>query len=555
MNAPGHPLVLKPIAAIGDTLGLQSDHVLPWGRHRAKIDLAALNGRSAKGKLVLVSAINPTPAGEGKTTMSVALAMGLRRRGKNAVAALREPSLGPVFGVKGGGTGGGRATIEPQDDINLHFTGDIHAVTAAHNLLAALVDNAILYRDPMEIDPRTVTWPRAMDMNDRSLRNVIIGLGGKGHGIPRESRFDITAASEVMAILCLAKSLQDLQERCSKIIVGTTRSGDTVRAGDVFAGPAMAALLRDALMPNLAQTAEGGPAIVHGGPFANIAHGCNSVLATEMALAYGDVVVTEAGFGFDLGGEKFMDIKTRVLGKQPDALVLVATVRSLKYHGGQNPKQLGDRNDEALRKGMDMLEKHLDTAKMFALPCVVVLNRFPTDSDHEHEELRKFLQARGVTLAVCSSFVQGGEGALEFADAVTSALETAPKRAPRYTYALEDSIEQKLSAIATKVYGAKDVQLTAAARDDLARIEKQGGGSLPVCVAKTHLSLSDVASAVGRPKDFTITVRELRHAAGAGFVVALTGELLTMPGLPKEPSARRVSLHADGRISGLMQGG
>ncbi len=545
---------MRTLDDVAAQLGLDPHHVLPWGRHRAKVELGALTGRERKGKLVLVSAINPTPAGEGKTTMSVSLAMGMCRRGKRAVAALREPSLGPVFGVKGGGTGGGRATIEPQDEINLHFTGDIHAVTSAHNLLATLVDNTVLYRDPVELDPRTVTWPRALDMNDRSLRNVIIGLGGKGQGIPREARFDITAASEVMAILCLARDLKDLETRCGRIVVGRTRTGETVRASDLFAAPAMVALLRDALMPNLVQTQEGTPAIVHGGPFGNIAHGCNSVLATELALVYGDVAITEAGFGFDLGGEKFMDIKCRALGRQPDTVVLVATVRSLKYHGGADPKALGTADDAALGRGFDMLDKHLDSLRFFGVPVVVVLNRFPSDTETELGRVRDHLANHAVPMAVCDGFAAGGEGALDFADKVASALQQqAGQREPRYTYALEDGIEAKIEAVAKRIYGAAAVSMSTQALAHLAEIERDGGAQLPVCIAKTHLSLSDVPTAIGRPRDFTLTIRELRHSAGAGFVVALAGDILTMPGLPKVPSARRVSIAADGRIHGLMQ--
>ena len=537
---------MRSISELAAQLGLSEQHVIPWGRHRAKIDLDALAGKKESGKLVLVSAINPTPAGEGKTTMSIALVMGMQRRGKRAVAALREPSLGPVFGVKGGGTGGGKSTVEPQDSINLHFTGDIHAITSAHNLLSALVDNAVLFRDPLEIDPRTVTWPRALDMNDRALRSVIVGLGGKGQGIPREARFDITAASEVMAILCLSRNLLDLEARCSKIIIGQRRGGGAVRASDLFAGPAMAALLKDALMPNLVQTAEGTPAIVHGGPFGNIAHGCNSVIATEMALAHSEITVTEAGFGFDLGGEKFMDIKSRVLGRQPDALVLVATVRSLEYHGR------GD-DDAALARGLEMLDKHLESARFYGLPVMVVLNRFPTDTEAKLQRVRDHLTTSKVEMSVCDGFSRGGEGALDYADKVQTLLHS-PERQTQYAYALEETVEAKLQAIASRIYGARDVALTPSARADLSRIELEGGAHLPLCIAKTHLSLSDIPTAVGRPRDFTLTVRELRHAAGAGFIVALAGDILTMPGLPKVPSARHVSIAADGRIHGLMQG-
>ena len=549
---------MQRIEQLADELGLAQAHVFQWGRDRAKVALEAVG--KPRGKLVLVSAINPTPAGEGKTTMTVSLAMGLRRRGVKVAAALREPSLGPVFGVKGGGTGGGFATLEPEDAINLHFTGDIHAVTAAHNLLAALVDNAVVYRDAFagqDLDARTITWPRVMDMNDRSLREMIIGLGGKGYGIPRQSRFDITAASEVMAILCLAENLRDLEQRCARIVVGTTRTGTPVTAADIGGASAMTALLKDALMPNLVQTKEGGPVFVHGGPFANIAHGCNSVLATRMALSHADVVVTEGGFGFDLGGEKFLDIKCRQSGMAggesqlwPDLVVLVATTRALKYQGGVPVAGTTAPNAEALTRGLDMLAKHLESVASFGLRALVVVNRFPTDVREELVTIERFVREHGADFAECEGFAKGGEGALAFADRVQSAL-TQERSAPRFTYALEASIEDKLRAVATTIYGASDVVLTPSAREDLARIGEQ---KLPVCIAKTHLSLSDRATQLGRPRDFVITVRELRLAAGAGFIVALAGDIVTMPGLPKVPSARRVVVHEDGHISGLMQG-
>jgi formate--tetrahydrofolate ligase len=555
MNAPIAPS-LRSIYDVADEAGIAREDVLPWGRHRAKIDLGALSKGPNKGRLVLVSAINPTPAGEGKTTTSVALAMGLRKHGVRAIAALREPSLGPVFGVKGGGTGGGVASLEPAADINLHFTGDIHAISSAHNLLSALVDNAVYFQDPVAIDGRAVRWRRTLDMNDRFLRNVMVGLGGKANGVPRETSFDITAASEVMAIFCLAESLEDLERRLARIIVATRPDGTAVRASEVFAAPSMVALLRDALMPNLVQTREGGPAIVHGGPFANIAHGCNSVIATRAALSYGDVVITEAGFGFDLGAEKFLDIKMRSSGLWPRGLVLVATLRALKMHGGAKVTDAPNPNMDALQKGFDHLDKHLETARFYGLPVVVSVNRFPQDTDEELEALRAFGRARGVEVAVCEGFARGGDGSLELADkvrAMVDATDADPPK-PKFTYALEDKPEDKIRSIARIVYGANDVVFTAQAKKDLDAALKLGAANLPVCMAKTHLSLSDDPTRPGRPRGFDITVRELRVSAGAGYLVALTGDILTMPGLPKEPAARRVVVHPDGRITGLMQG-
>ncbi len=547
---------LRPIAEVATELGLSPEHVLPWGRDRAKISLEALGQPRRQGRLVLVSAITPTPPGEGKTTMSVALAMGLRRRGRNAVAALREPSLGPVFGVKGGGTGGGQASLEPAADINLHFTGDLHAITTAHNLLAALVDNAVFFKSPVALESTRVRWRRAMDMNDRFLRHVIVGLGGKAHGVPRESAFDITAASEVMAILALAENLQDLEARLGRIVVGHTPEGTPVRAADLHAAPSMVALLKDALMPNLVQTREGGPALVHAGPFGNIAHGCNSVLATRMALAHGDEVITEAGFGFDLGAEKFLHIKCRASGLWPRGVVLVVTLRALKHHGGAPAERVAEPDPEALRRGFEHLEKHLESVALFGLPALVCVNRFPQDSEAELEELRAFTRARGVEAAVCDGFARGGEGAVELADRVLEMLDrtdAAPPR-PRFLYELEQPPEEKVLAIARALYGAQEVDFTPSARKDLATLRELGGATLPVCMAKTHLSLSDDPARLGRPRDFTLTVREVRLSAGAGFLVALTGDILTMPGLPREPAARRVVVHEDGRITGLMQG-
>jgi formate--tetrahydrofolate ligase len=492
--------------------------------------------------------------------------MGLRRLGKRAVLALREPSLGPVFGVKGGGTGGGKATLVPADDINLHFTGDIHAITSAHNLLAALTDNAAHFREPLgdkgALDARSVTWPRAMDMNDRFLRNCVVGLGGKSHGTPRETRFDITAASEVMAVLALAKGPADLQERLGRIVVGVADSGEPVRASDVGAESAMAALLRDALKPNLVQTAEGGAAVVHCGPFANIAHGCNSVLATRLALAAGDIAVTEAGFGFDLGGEKFLDIKCRQAGLWPDLLVLVATLRALKMHGGAAVKDAAQPNGAALDRGFLHLERHLESATRFGLPVVVAINVFPDDPKAELDAVARYVASRRgpgtVRVAVSEGFARGGEGSTELAEAVLVALGSGAARASTagerpFTYRDDASAEEKITAIATNIYGAKDVAFSSAAKRALDRARQWGHGALPICMAKTHLSLSDDPALVGRPEGFTLTVRDVRISAGAGFLVAVTGDIMTMPGLPRVPAARGVRMRPDGRISGLMQ--
>jgi formate--tetrahydrofolate ligase len=547
---------LRPIHEVAARLGLRSEHVIPWGRHRAKVELAAFEGRPARGRLVLVSAITPTPPGEGKTTTSVALAMGLCRRGRNAVAALREPSLGPVFGIKGGGTGGGMATLEPAQDINLHFTGDIHAVSAANNLLAALVDNALHFRQPVEVDPQSVRWRRCLDMNDRSLRQTITGLGGRANGVVRETGFDITAASEMMAILALAEGPKDLEARCARIIVGQTYAGEPVTAGQLKASSAMAALLQDALLPNLVQTREGGPAIVHAGPFGNIAHGCSSILGTRLGLAYADEVITEAGFGFELGAEKFLDIKCRTAGLWPRGAVLVATLRALKFHGGAPLARVAEPDADALERGFEHLQKHLETMAAFGLPSVVAVNRFPQDTEAELQKLKGWGRSAGVAVAVCEGFARGGEGALELADAVLHMLDRtdAAPPTPKFLYPLEAPLKEKVRTVARIAYGARDVAFTAGAERDLAAVEKLGAAGLPVCMAKTHLSLSDDPTRAGRPRDFVITVRELRLSAGAGFVVALTGEILTLPGLPKVPAAARVVVHPDGRVTGLMQG-
>ena len=550
----------QPILDVARELGVPEDLVQVYGRGKAKIDLAAV-GRTPRGagRLILVTAINPTPAGEGKTTTSVGLAMGMRRLGKRVALCLREPSLGPVFGVKGGGTGGGRATLVPADDINLHFTGDIHAITTAHNLLAAMIDNACHFGTPLgdkgPIDARTVTWGRALDMNDRALRNVLVGLGRKADGVPRQDRFDITAASEIMAIVALAGGYRDLEERLGRVVIGTSASGEAITAHDVGAAGAMTAILRDALLPNLVQTAEGGPALVHAGPFGNIAHGCSSILATRLGLASSDYTITEAGFGFDLGGEKFLDIKCRTAGVWPRMMVLVATLRALKMHGGAAVKSAGEPDPAALERGLAHLEKHLETAAFYGLPVVVAINVFPHDTAEELTLVDEATRKRNVRAVRCEGFARGGEGAIELARAVIEAADATDrdKPQPRYAYELSEPIRDKVRKIATTVYGADDVVFTAGAAKDLKRIEELGHGALPVCMAKTQLSLTDDPAVPGRPRGFTVTVREVRLAAGAGYVVPLTGDRMTMPGLPREPAALRVRLLENGRIRGLMQ--
>ena len=552
--------VPRSIADVATELGLGPEDYEPYGRGKAKLSLS-LGQRPprGKGRLILVTAINPTPAGEGKTTTSISLAMGMRRLGKNAVLALREPSLGPVFGVKGGGTGGGKASLTPADDINLHFTGDIHAITTAHNLLSALVDNSIYFGDVIpdkgEIDPRQVTWGRSMDMNDRFLRRCVVGLGGKASGTPREERFDITAASEIMAIMALASGYEDLEQRLSRIVVGQTYEGKAVTAGDIQAAGAMTAVLRDALLPNLVQTEEGGPAVVHCGPFGNIAHGCNSILATKLAMNLGDYAITEAGFGFDLGGEKFLDIKCRQAGIWPRALVIVATLRALKMHGGAPVKTCGQPDAAKLEKGIEHLEKHLETAHAFGLKPIVAINVFPNDTEDEIARVEKAVGALGARLARSEGFARGGEGALDLARVVcevVDATDAAPPAA-RYLYELTDTPQEKIRKIAHSVYGAKDVQFTAAAEKNLQRIRDLGYADLPICMAKTQMSLTDDPTIFGRPRDFAITVREVRLSAGAGFLVPLTGDMMTMPGLPKVPASRSIRLLPTGKIKGLMQ--
>lgn len=553
-------LAPHPITDVASELGLTEADYERYGRDKAKVGLQVLSRTpSGKGRLILVTAINPTPAGEGKTTTSIGLAMGMRRLGKNVVLALREPSLGPVFGVKGGGTGGGKASLSPADDINLHFTGDIHAITTAHNLLSALVDNALYFGETIEgkgtLDGRQVTWGRALDMNDRALRRCIVGLGGKAHGVPREERFDITAASEIMAILALSKDYDDLEARLGRIVVGFTREGAPVTAADVGAPSAMTAVLRDALKPNLVQTMEGGPAFVHAGPFGNIAHGCNSVLATRLAMSFGDYAITEAGFGFDLGGEKFLDIKCRQMGVWPRVVVIVATLRALKMHGGAPVKTAGEPNAAALEAGLAHLDKHLENAHAFGLKPIVAINVFPQDLPDELAMVERAADKRGALVGRSEGFGKGGEGTLDLARMVCAAADATDAAPPlaKYIYDLQDAPEEKIRKVARTIYGARDVVFTGSAEKDLKRVRDLKLTGLPICMAKTQLSLTDDPSVVGRPKDFLLTVREVRVSAGAGFLVPLTGDMMTMPGLPKVPAARAIKLLPTGRIRGLMQ--
>ncbi len=542
-----------PIQNVAERLGVDPRHVIPYGRDKAKLDLKALEEprrREGEPRLVLVSAITPTRAGEGKTTTTIGLTQALARLGVSACAALREPSLGPCMGVKGGATGGGASQLIPAASINLHFTGDLHAITTAHNLIAAALDNRLFHGDDLGIDPRRVTWRRVIDMNDRALRNAVIGLGGPAQGVPRETGFDITAASEVMAMLCLADGVDDLRKRIDRALIAYTRKGEPVTAGRLGITGAVLALLNEAIMPNLVQTLEGTPTIVHGGPFANIAHGCNSVLATRMALHHADWVVTEAGFGFDLGAEKFFDIKCRTAGLDPAVIVLVATVRALKLHGGVGYDALYEPNPGAVERGLENLEKHIESAQAFGKRVVVAVNRFGTDSPEELAVIARACERLGVLHSLADHFARGGEGALDLAEKV---LVEGSKPNPPFSpmYRLEDSIEAKVHAIATRIYGAKDVAFTAQASKASASAKKNGYAELPICIAKTQNSLSDDATKLGRPRDFTLTVRDLQISAGAGFIVALTGDILRMPGLPIVPAAERINV-VDGEIVGLI---
>jgi len=543
---------MKPITEIANALGINEQELEPYGRYKAKVSLDVLDRLEDEpdGKLILVTAINPTPAGEGKTTVNVGLSMGLNKIGKKTVTALREPSLGPVFGIKGGAAGGGYAQVVPMEDINLHFTGDFHAITSAHNLLAAMLDNHIHQGNQLQIDPKRVVWKRVLDMNDRALRNIIIGLGGRMDGFVRQSGFDITVASEIMAILCLATSLSDLKKRLARMVVAYNQDGEAVTAGDLGATGAMALLLKDAIMPNLVQTIENTPAFLHGGPFANIAHGCNSVMATKVALKLADYVVTEAGFGADLGAEKFFDIKCREADLKPDATVLVATIRALKMNGGVPKGDLGVENLSALEAGLVNLERHLENIEKFGVPAVVAINKFPTDTEAEIQLLTEKCASKGVDVVLTDVFTKGGEGGAELAKKVVEICETKTSNyAPLYE--VDGTIEEKITKIATEIYRADQVEFTSAARKQIAQIAQLGFDKMPICMAKTQYSFSDNPALLGAPTGFNLTVREVKVSAGAGFLVALTGDIMTMPGLPKTPAANNMDITENGEIIGL----
>lgn len=544
---------MLPITEVVGKLGIGEEDIELYGRYKAKLSMDLIKRVQDKpdGKLILVTAITPTPAGEGKSTTTVGLAQGLAKIGQKVIVALREPSLGPCMGIKGGAAGGGYSQVVPMEDINLHFTGDFHAITSAHMLLAAMLDNHIQQGNALNIDPRRIVWKRVVDMNDRELRNIVVGLGGKAHGVPRQDGFDITVASEVMAILCLATGLHDLKERLSKIIVAYDYSGNPITAGMLNAQGAMAALLKDAVKPNLVQTLENVPAIIHGGPFANIAHGCNSVMATKTALKLADYTITEAGFGADLGAEKFFDIKCRYAGLKPDAVVLVATVRALKMHGGVPKTDLATPDVEAVKRGIVNLEKHIENIKQYGLPLVVAINAFAQDTPEELEAIRSHCAAHGVNVALSEVFAKGGEGGIELAKEVV-ALATSGKADFKLLYGEELSLKEKIETIAKKIYGAVGVNYTKEANNALKDFEKMGYGHLPVCMAKTQYSFSDDPALLGRPEGFEITIKNCRIAAGAGFVVVLTGDIMTMPGLPKVPAAEKIDVSDDGVISGLF---
>ena len=544
---------MQPITEIAKRAHIDEAYVEPYGRYKAKINPAALKDRPEKdGRLILVTAITPTPAGEGKTTTTIGLGDGLRRIGKDVTIALREPSLGPVFGVKGGAAGGGYAQVVPMEDINLHFTGDFHAIGAANNLLAAMLDNHIQQGNALGIDVRRITWRRCVDMNDRQLRFVVDGLGGKSNGVPREDGFDITVASEIMAIFCLATSIDDLKARLSRVIVGYNFEGKPVTAGDLKAVGAMTALLKDALWPNLVQTLEGTPAFVHGGPFANIAHGCNSISATKMALRLGEYTVTEAGFGADLGAEKFLDIKCRQAGLVPDAVVVVATIRALKMHGGKAKQELGTQDLEALERGLPNLLRHVSNIRtVYHLPCVVAVNRFPTDTQAEVDLLIERCAQLGVKAILSDVWAKGGEGAIELANEVVRLCE-GEHEPFTFSYELDGTIEEKIEAVVRRVYGGSGIAVSHAAKRQMAELTELGFGNLPVCIAKTQYSFSDDPKKLGAPENFTMTVRNVKVSAGAGFLVVLTGDILTMPGLPRHPAAENIDVDSEGRISGLF---
>lgn len=545
--------IMEPIGKIAQHLEIPEDELELYGKYKAKISLNYWNTtlqQKENGKLILVTAINPTPAGEGKTTTSIGLGDALHKLGKKTAIALREPSLGPCFGMKGGAAGGGYAQVVPMEDINLHFTGDFHAITSAHNLLAAVIDNHIQQGNALDLDVRRITWKRVVDLNDRALRNIICGLGGKAHGVPRETGFDITVASEMMAILCLTSDLEDMKKRLGNIIIGYTRSGRPVRAEELNVTGALTLLFKDAIKPNLVQTLEGTPALIHGGPFANIAHGCNSVMATKYALKMADYTVTEAGFGADLGAEKFLDIKCRFTGFKPDAVVIVATIRALKMHGGLAKTELATENIEALKKGMTNLAKHIENIQKFGLPIVVAINAFPTDTENELQELKALCESMGASVSISEAWAKGGEGAIDLAQKVIEVTEKPSNF--QYMYDVNDSIKDKINAIATKIYGADGVNYTPAVEKTIAEFEAEGLDKMPICMAKTQYSLSDDQFKLGAPTGFKITVRELRINAGAGFIVALTGNILTMPGLPKKPAAENMDIDINGKITGLF---
>lgn len=544
--------VIRPIAEVAEKLELSADDLEFYGKYKAKISLEAWSRLQNRpdGKLILVTAINPTPAGEGKTTTSVGLGDAFHKLGKKVAVALREPSLGPCFGLKGGAAGGGYAQVLPMEDINLHFTGDFHAITTAHNLLAAVLDNHLQQGNELDIDVRRITWRRVLDLNDRALRNIVCGMGGKAHGVPRETGFDITVASEMMAILCLAADLDDMKQRLGQIVVAYTRSGRPVRAGELGVTGALTLLFKDAIKPNLVQTIEGTPAFIHGGPFANIAHGCNSVMATKFALKLADIVVTEAGFGADLGAEKFLDIKCRFAGIHPDAVVIVATVRALKMHGGMPKSELTKLDMKALEGGLSNLTKHIENIHKFGLPVVVAINAFPTDTPEELAYVERKCNELGAQVALSEVWAKGGEGGIALAQKVLQATQQPSDF--KYIYETEASIPAKIEAIAREIYGADGVDFTAPAKKSIAELEELGLDKMPVCMAKTQYSLSDDATKLGRPSGFRITVREIRLSAGAGFIVALTGNILTMPGLPKHPAAENMDITNDGKISGLF---
>lgn len=544
---------LQPIKEIVNQLDLLDEEWEPYGKYKAKLSLNILNRLKSKadGNLILVTSINPTPAGEGKSTVTVGLGQALHQLGKKTAVALREPSLGPVMGLKGGATGGGYSQVVPMEDINLHFTGDIHAITATNNALAALIDNHIFQGNQEQIDPRRITWKRVVDLNDRALREVVIGLGGVKQGVPREDGFNITVASEIMAILCLANGYEDLKQRLAKIVIGYRFDSTPVTVADLKVEGVLAMLLRDALKPNLIQTIEGVPAIIHGGPFANIAHGCNSLLATKMAGKLADYVVTEAGFGADLGAEKFLNIKSRIGELDPKAVVIVATTRALKMHGGVEKDQLATENIEALEKGLENLAKHIETVEKFGLPFVVALNHFTSDTEAEVRVIKEWCDNRNVSLAITTVWAEGGKGGLDLAKEVIQKVEQQQSNY-QPLYQLDTTIKEKIEAIATQVYGATDVKYSPLSEQQIAEFTKNGWADLPICMAKTQYSLSDQPEQLGRPTDFSITIRELRPSIGAGFIVALTGDMLTMPGLPKEPAALKMDIDRDGQISGLF---